>query len=86
MDRYTKNALWLYRKRGNDEEIDVDVVTNDIPGFKTYDEYKDEWIYQWNKGIPCVDEKPWSKNEDPTDNIDHVRKPFRFKSGHSEWL
>ncbi|GJT61173.1 hypothetical protein Tco_1004706 [Tanacetum coccineum] len=90
MDWYTKNALWIYWTRGDDEEvitddklsnlgdgkfveneiaqifrldtdifyfetplceafnkinylrkIDVDVLTNDIPGFKTYDEYKD---------------------------------------------
>nr|GEV40145.1 hypothetical protein [Tanacetum cinerariifolium] len=27
-------------------KIDVDVLTNDIPGFKTYDEYKDELIGQ----------------------------------------
>nr|GEV33422.1 hypothetical protein [Tanacetum cinerariifolium] len=29
-------------------QIDVDVHTRDIPGFKTYEEYKD-WIYEWNK-------------------------------------
>ncbi|GKC21318.1 hypothetical protein Tco_1023468 [Tanacetum coccineum] len=29
-----------------------------IPGFKTYEEYKDEWIYQWNNGIPWVSKKP----------------------------
>ncbi|GJT13695.1 hypothetical protein Tco_0860737 [Tanacetum coccineum] len=113
MDWYTKNALWVYWIRGDDEEvltedelsdiqegslsegdeiaeifrieinifhfetplckafkefnylrkIDVDVLTKDIPGFKTYEEYKDEWIYQWNKGIPWVSEKPWGKME-----------------------
>ncbi|GJY27283.1 hypothetical protein Tco_0402009 [Tanacetum coccineum] len=26
-------------------QIDVDVLTNDILGFKTYEEYKDDWIY-----------------------------------------
>ncbi|GJV43569.1 hypothetical protein Tco_1428105 [Tanacetum coccineum] len=37
-------------------QIDVDVLIKDIPGFKTYEEYKDdwihEWIYEWNDGIP----------------------------------
>ncbi|GJT67436.1 hypothetical protein Tco_1018916 [Tanacetum coccineum] len=109
MDGYTKNALWDYWIRGDDEEvitddelpnlgdgnlieeyeisqifrinsnifhfetplseafkefncllkIDVDVLTNDIPGFKTYDEYKDAWIYEWNKDIPWVANMPW---------------------------
>nr|GEW58824.1 hypothetical protein [Tanacetum cinerariifolium] len=27
-------------------KIDVDVPTNDIPGFNTYDEYKYAWIYE----------------------------------------
>ncbi|GJS61076.1 hypothetical protein Tco_0655860 [Tanacetum coccineum] len=92
MDLYTKNALWLYWKRGGNEEVlteeelsdpeetyddvehevakifrvetdifhfetpickafnefnylfkmDTDFLTNDIPGFKTYKEYKDD--------------------------------------------
>ncbi|GJT24130.1 hypothetical protein Tco_0894067 [Tanacetum coccineum] len=94
IDRYTKNALQLYWKRGDDEEvltdeevsdlegdilideneiakifriktdifdfkmplcksfkefnyllkIDTDLLTDDIPGFKTYEEFKNEWI------------------------------------------
>ncbi|GJR12710.1 hypothetical protein Tco_0795362 [Tanacetum coccineum] len=43
---YTKNALWDYWRIGNDEE--------------TYEEYKDDWINEWNKGIPWVNEKPWT--------------------------
>ncbi|GJV23244.1 hypothetical protein Tco_1375939 [Tanacetum coccineum] len=96
MDRYTKNALWLYWKIGDDEEvltddefsdlkeenlrkgneiaeifrietdiflfesplqkefkefnhllqIDVDVLTGDLLGFKTYEDYKNTWIYK----------------------------------------
>ncbi|GJT11519.1 reverse transcriptase domain-containing protein [Tanacetum coccineum] len=99
VDWYTKNALWIYWMRGDDEEmplceafkefnylfkIDVDVLTKDIHGFKTYEEYKDEWIYQWNNGIPWVAEKPWSENKEPTDNIDNFCKPIRFKSGHAQ--
>nr|GEU30348.1 hypothetical protein [Tanacetum cinerariifolium] len=33
-------------------KIDPDVFTNDIVGFKTYGEYKDDWIYEWNKNVP----------------------------------
>nr|GEX04128.1 hypothetical protein [Tanacetum cinerariifolium] len=109
MDWYTKNALWLYRKRDDDEEvlaydefydlkeenlreedeiakvfridtdifffetppckefkeynhllqIYVDVLTIDLHGFKTYDDYKDIWYYEWNIEVLWVDEKPW---------------------------
>ncbi|GKB49432.1 hypothetical protein Tco_0900185 [Tanacetum coccineum] len=41
-------------------QIDPDLLTKDIEGFKTYDEYKDDWIYEWNKYIPWVDKKPWT--------------------------
>ncbi|GJY43647.1 hypothetical protein Tco_0431860 [Tanacetum coccineum] len=30
-------------------QIDPDLVTKDIEGFKTYEDYKDDWIYEWNK-------------------------------------
>ncbi|GJW67650.1 hypothetical protein Tco_0122074 [Tanacetum coccineum] len=33
-------------------QIDPDILTKDIEGFKTYKEYKDDWIYEWNKDIP----------------------------------
>ncbi|GJZ78123.1 hypothetical protein Tco_0642795 [Tanacetum coccineum] len=36
-------------------QIDVNVLTKDIHGFKTYEKYKDDWIYEWNKGLPWVD-------------------------------
>ncbi|GJV61988.1 hypothetical protein Tco_1468088, partial [Tanacetum coccineum] len=41
-------------------QIDPDLLTKDIEGFKTYEEYKDDWIYEWNRDIPWVDEKPWT--------------------------
>ncbi|GKC42826.1 hypothetical protein Tco_1060548 [Tanacetum coccineum] len=41
-------------------QIDPDLLTKDIEGFKTYDDYKDDWIYEWNKDVPWVDEKPWT--------------------------
>ncbi|GJV44821.1 hypothetical protein Tco_1429357 [Tanacetum coccineum] len=41
-------------------QIDPDLLTKDIKGFKTYEEFKDDWIYEWNKDVPWVDEKPWT--------------------------
>ncbi|GKC64976.1 hypothetical protein Tco_1097574 [Tanacetum coccineum] len=41
-------------------QIDPDLLTKDIEGFKTYEEYKDDWIYEWNKDIPWVDENSWT--------------------------
>nr|GEU98784.1 hypothetical protein [Tanacetum cinerariifolium] len=43
-------------------KIDPDVLTKDINGFKTYEEYKDDWIYEWNKDVPWVHERPWTEN------------------------
>ncbi|GJX75924.1 hypothetical protein Tco_0322735 [Tanacetum coccineum] len=44
----------------DEQEIDPDIFTKDIEGFKTYEEYKDDRIYEWKKDIPWVDEKPWT--------------------------
>ncbi|GJX87027.1 hypothetical protein Tco_0337801 [Tanacetum coccineum] len=43
-------------------ELDLDLLTKDIIGFKTYEDYKDDWIYEWNKDVPWVDEKPWTRD------------------------
>ncbi|GJZ34079.1 hypothetical protein Tco_0579515 [Tanacetum coccineum] len=43
-------------------QIDPDLLTKDIDGFKTYEDYKNDWTYEWNKDIPWVNEKPW-KND-----------------------
>ncbi|GJR48478.1 hypothetical protein Tco_1316581 [Tanacetum coccineum] len=32
--------------------IDTNLLTKDIEGFKTYEDYKDDWIYEWNKDVP----------------------------------
>ncbi|GJV99430.1 hypothetical protein Tco_1554682 [Tanacetum coccineum] len=42
-------------------KVDPDLLTKDIMWFKTYEDYKDDWIYEWNKDIPWVDEKPWTE-------------------------
>ncbi|GKB02062.1 hypothetical protein Tco_0830106 [Tanacetum coccineum] len=68
-------------------QIDPDFLTKDIDGFKTYKDYKDDWIYVWNKDIPWVHEKSWTDNgawEEPTPVV-HCCEPFLFKNGHSEW-
>ncbi|GJV18147.1 hypothetical protein Tco_1363470 [Tanacetum coccineum] len=54
MGWYTKNALWIYWAR--------DVHTKDIDGFKTHEEYKDDWIYEWNEDVPWMHEKPWKED------------------------
>ncbi|GJS06476.1 hypothetical protein Tco_0363272 [Tanacetum coccineum] len=41
-------------------KVDPNLLIKDITGFKTYDDYKNDWIYEWNKDVPWVDEKPWT--------------------------
>ncbi|GKA40891.1 hypothetical protein Tco_0733484 [Tanacetum coccineum] len=41
-------------------KIYPDLLTKDIEGFKTYEDYKNDWIYEWNKDVPWVDEKSWT--------------------------
>ncbi|GKA21633.1 hypothetical protein Tco_0701622 [Tanacetum coccineum] len=64
-----------------------DVLTKDVEGFKTYDKYKDEWIYEWNENVPWVYEKPWTDTGVWTEPapIVHCCKPFNYKNGYSEW-
>nr|GEV73852.1 hypothetical protein [Tanacetum cinerariifolium] len=35
--------------------IDPDLLTKDIEGLKTYEEYKDDWIYKWNRDLHYQD-------------------------------
>ncbi|GJX48403.1 hypothetical protein Tco_0273593 [Tanacetum coccineum] len=68
-------------------QIDPDLLTKDIEGFKTYDEYKDDWIYELNRDVPWVDEKAWTETgvwTEPTP-ANHYCKPFNYKTGCSEW-
>ncbi|GJV01430.1 hypothetical protein Tco_1334999 [Tanacetum coccineum] len=67
--------------------VDLDLFTKDIEGFKTYKDFKNDWIYKWNKDVPWVDEKPWTEYgvwTKPTPVI-HTCKPFNYKTGCSEW-
>ncbi|GJX49704.1 hypothetical protein Tco_0276549 [Tanacetum coccineum] len=47
-------------------KIDPDLLTKDIEGFKAYDEYNDDWIYEWNENVPWVHEKPLTDTGWPT--------------------
>ncbi|GJV39732.1 hypothetical protein Tco_1418172 [Tanacetum coccineum] len=63
------------------------IETDDIIGFKTYEDYKDDWIYEWNKNVPWVYDKPWLDNGiwKETKPVKHTCKPFNYKTGCSEW-
>ncbi|GKB20469.1 hypothetical protein Tco_0854392 [Tanacetum coccineum] len=54
---------------------------------KTYDDYKNDWIYKWNKDVPWVDEKPWTGTGVWTESkpVKHTCEPFNYKIGCSEW-
>ncbi|GJT03425.1 hypothetical protein Tco_0824594 [Tanacetum coccineum] len=39
-------------------QVNPDLLTKDIERFKTYEDYKNYWIYEWNKDVPWVVEKP----------------------------
>ncbi|GJY87615.1 VIER F-box protein 2 [Tanacetum coccineum] len=68
-------------------KVDPDLLTKDITGFKTYDDYKNDWIYEWNKDVPWVDEKPWTGTRVWTESkpVKHTCEPFNYKTGCSEW-
>ncbi|GJX97814.1 hypothetical protein Tco_0353612 [Tanacetum coccineum] len=60
-------------------KINVDVLTNDTRGFKTYDDYKYGWIYEWNKDVPWVVDMPWLDYGpwmEPSDDIEHIYPPY----------
>ncbi|GKC99882.1 hypothetical protein Tco_1170157 [Tanacetum coccineum] len=67
-------------------KIDLDVLTKDIEGFKTYEEYKDDWIYEWNKDVPWVHERLWTKNrvwKEPTPVKHHWNLPGDYVIGNT---
>ncbi|GJT77964.1 hypothetical protein Tco_1044689 [Tanacetum coccineum] len=63
------------------------ILTKDVEGFKTYEDYKDDWIYEWNKDVPWVHEKPWTDDgawKEPALVVSYC-EPFNYKNGCSEW-
>ncbi|GJU73330.1 hypothetical protein Tco_1264735 [Tanacetum coccineum] len=68
-------------------KVDPDLLTKDIMRFKTYEDYKDDWIYECNKNVPWVYDKPWLDNgiwKEPK-LVKHTCKPFNYKTGCSKW-
>ncbi|GJU33720.1 hypothetical protein Tco_1182074 [Tanacetum coccineum] len=66
---------------------DPDLLTKYIMRFKTYEDYKDNWIYEWNENVPWVYDKPWLGNgiwKEPKP-VKYTFKPFNYKTGCSEW-
>ncbi|GJZ50181.1 hypothetical protein Tco_0604371 [Tanacetum coccineum] len=79
---------WL-RSKGDDEvELTNEESFNDEDDIaETNEDYKNDWIYEWNKDVPWVDEKPWTDTRvwtKPT-LVKHTCKPFNYKTGCSEW-
>ncbi|GJW80890.1 hypothetical protein Tco_0144865 [Tanacetum coccineum] len=71
----------------NLSKVDPYLLMKDIMRFKTYEDYKDEWIYEWNTDVPWVYDKPWLDNgiwKEPTP-VKHTCKPYKYKTGCSEW-
>ncbi|GJR68785.1 hypothetical protein Tco_0014850 [Tanacetum coccineum] len=68
-------------------QIDPDVLIKNIKGFKTYKDYKDDWIYEWNEHVLWVHERPRTDNGVWEESIPvrHHCEPFNYKNGCSEW-
>ncbi|GJU44870.1 retrovirus-related pol polyprotein from transposon TNT 1-94 [Tanacetum coccineum] len=68
-------------------KVDPNLLTKDIKGFKTYDDYKNDWVYEWNKDVPWVNEKPLTDTGVWTEPkpVKHTCEPFNYKIGCSEW-
>nr|GEW11015.1 hypothetical protein [Tanacetum cinerariifolium] len=64
-----------------------DLHKNAFGGFKTYEEFKDDWIYQWSKDVPWIHQKPWTDYGEWKEPIPvtHYCKPFNYKTGCSGW-
>nr|GEV39220.1 hypothetical protein [Tanacetum cinerariifolium] len=64
----------------DDDEVakDLDLLTKDIVRFKTYEDYKDDWIYEWNKNVPWIDE------EDDDDSQYEQRKRWNVYTNYDD--
>ncbi|GKE03191.1 hypothetical protein Tco_1395209 [Tanacetum coccineum] len=60
-------------------KIDTDLFTCDIPEFKTFNGYKNNFSNKWKKGTP------WSENEVPYEDVKHICEPFWFSDGKTKW-
>ncbi|GJS08241.1 VIER F-box protein 2 [Tanacetum coccineum] len=68
-------------------KVDPDLLIKDTMGFKTYEDYKDDWIYEWNENVPWVYDKPWLDNRiwKELKPVKYTCKPFNYKTRCSEW-
>ncbi|GKB15286.1 hypothetical protein Tco_0849209 [Tanacetum coccineum] len=55
--------------------------------WRQYDEYKMDWIYEWNENVSWVHKKPWTDTGVWTELALVVQccKPFNYKSVYSKW-
>ncbi|GJY27363.1 hypothetical protein Tco_0402089 [Tanacetum coccineum] len=60
-------------------KINTDLLTFDIQGIKTYEEYELNNIMMGDL------EKPWSDNGVAYQLCDHICKPYHFKNGKTKW-
>nr|GEV75771.1 hypothetical protein [Tanacetum cinerariifolium] len=64
----------IFRNETNVFEFDTPLCR----ALKTYKEYKDDWIYEWNKDVTWVHERPWTENgvwKEPTPVKHHWNLP-----------
>ncbi|GKD03855.1 hypothetical protein Tco_1178829 [Tanacetum coccineum] len=88
MDWYTKNALWMYWTRGDDEEVLTDKEISDLEETHVNEDDEVAEIFRIKtnifdfktplyKDVPWVPKEPWSENGVPYEIIDHFCVPFR---------
>ncbi|GJT97548.1 hypothetical protein Tco_1093066, partial [Tanacetum coccineum] len=60
-------------------KIDTDLLTFDIQGIKTYEEY------ELNNNMTGDLEEPWSDKWVPYQQCDHICEPYHFKNEKTKW-
>ena len=61
-------------------KIDTDLFIKDLPDFKTFEAFRNTWLYEWNDQVPWVSNKPAYYDE-----LEHSCEPIRFMDGTYEW-
>ncbi|GJU07158.1 hypothetical protein Tco_1123588 [Tanacetum coccineum] len=98
MDWYTKNALWVYWMRGNDEVVLSNREVSDLKDEINNDEHEIAEVFRIETNLFDYETPLCAKFnefnyllkadnrlwEEPTP-VEHYYVPFSFKSGHSEW-
>nr|GEU81681.1 reverse transcriptase domain-containing protein [Tanacetum cinerariifolium] len=63
-ENWSNDEIVLTNGKVSDHKEEYSYEDGDI----TYEEYKDDWIYGWNKDVPWVHEKPWTDNRGDYEN------------------